>query len=622
MKLHEVRKKYIDFFQQRSHKNIPSSALVPENDPTTLFTGSGMQPLIPYLLGKDHPMGDCLVDSQKCFRSEDIEEVGDNRHTTFFEMLGNWSLGHYFKKEQLDYFFTFLVEEIGIDPNRLYVTVFLGDEESQIKKDDESVKIWKKLFSRYGIEANMVALGTEENGANVGMQGGRIFAYGSKKNWWSRSGVPRAMPMGEPGGPDSEVFFEFTSVEHNTEFGDHCHPNCDCGRYMEIGNSVFMEFLRTEEGFETLPRKNVDFGGGLERITAASEDQSDLFQIDVFRSIISTIEKQSLKKYEENTKAFRIIADHIRASVFIMGDGVIPSNTRQGYVLRRLLRRAVRFADSLEIPEGQLSKLMDSIVAYYADSYPALEKNLSFLKETFNTEEKKFRTTLAKGMKEFERLAQRGNISGKDAFVLFSTYGFPMKMIQELSLERGLSFDKTQYEKEFEEHRNLSRTASSGTFKGGLADSSEKTTMLHTSTHLMLAGLRKYLGDHVHQAGSNITQERIRFDFTHGEKVSKDILEKVEVYVNEAIAKGCHVRIEEMAKDEAKASGVEGSFWDKYPERVHVYVVESTDGTIYSKELCGGPHVENTGTIRGKFSIIKEESSSAGVRRVKAILSL
>lgn len=622
MKLHEVRKKYIDFFQQRSHKNIPSSALVPENDPTTLFTGSGMQPLIPYLLGKDHPMGDCLVDSQKCFRSEDIEEVGDNRHTTFFEMLGNWSLGHYFKKEQLDYFFTFLVEEIGIDPNRLYVTVFLGDEESQIKKDDESVKIWKKLFSRYGIEANMVALGTEENGANVGMQGGRIFAYGSKKNWWSRSGVPRAMPMGEPGGPDSEVFFEFTSVEHNTEFGDHCHPNCDCGRYMEIGNSVFMEFLRTEEGFETLPRKNVDFGGGLERITAASEDQSDLFQIDVFRSIISTIEKQSLKKYEENTKAFRIIADHIRASVFIMGDGVIPSNTRQGYVLRRLLRRAVRFADSLEIPEGQLSKLMDSIVAYYADSYPALEKNLSFLKETFNTEEKKFRTTLAKGMKEFERLAQRGNISGKDAFVLFSTYGFPMEMIQELSLERGLSFDKTQYEKEFEEHRNLSRTASSGTFKGGLADSSEKTTMLHTSTHLMLAGLRKYLGDHVHQAGSNITQERIRFDFTHGEKVSKDILEKVEVYVNEAIAKGCHVRIEEMAKDEAKASGVEGSFWDKYPERVHVYVVESTDGTIYSKELCGGPHVENTGTIRGKFSIIKEESSSAGVRRVKAILSL
>ncbi|QQS61268.1 MAG: alanine--tRNA ligase [Candidatus Moraniibacteriota bacterium] len=620
MKLHEVRKKYFDFFSQEGHAIIPSSPLTPENDPTTLFTGSGMQPLIPYLLGKDHPMGNRLVNSQKCFRAEDIEEIGDNRHTTFFEMLGNWSLGDYFKKEQLQYFFTFLVKEIGIDPRRLYVTVFSGDDTNDIRKDDESVALWKDFFSQYDIDAKVVHLETEENGGQLGMQGGRIFAYGVKKNWWSRSGIPQNMPIGEPGGPDSEVFFEFETVEHSSKFGKYCHPNCDCGRYMEIGNSVFMEFLRSKKGFDVLPQRNVDFGGGLERITAASENKNDVFCIDIFQSIIACIEEYSKKKYEEDKRAFRILSDHIRASVFIMNDGVFPSNTGQGYVLRRLLRRAIRFADSLNIPQGKLTSLVDAVILNYSEMYSSLQENSSKIKNLLEEEEKKFRNTLTKGIKEFEKRAQAGSISGKDAFVLFSTYGFPMEMTQELSLEKGISVDRSQYEKEFEEHRNLSRTASAGTFKGGLADSSEKTTMLHTTTHLMLAGLRKYLGDHVHQAGSNITQERIRFDFTHGEKVESEILKKVEKYVNEAIVNGCHVFIKEMSKDEAKAEGVEGSFWEKYPNRVSVYSVESDDGTIYSRELCGGPHVESTNAISGKFAIIKEQSSGAGIRRVKAVL--
>jgi len=623
MNLKDVRKKYIIYLEKKDHKKIPSSSLVPENDPTTLFTGSGMQSLIPYLLGEKHPMGNRLVNSQKCFRAEDIEEVGDNRHTTFFEMLGNWSLGEYFKEEQLPYFFHFLVDEIGIDPNRLYVTVFSGDEKAGVGKDTESIAIWKQLFADKGIMAEVVELETEKRGGELGMQGGRIFAYGSKKNWWSRSGVPENMPLGEPGGPDSEVFYEFVSIEHDEKFGKHCHPNCDCGRFMEIGNNVFMEYVRTKEGFEKLPQRNVDFGGGLERITAASENNPDVFQVDVFRETLLWMEKNTSKTYEENKRAFRIILDHMRAVTFMIAQGIFPSNTGQGYILRRLLRRSIRFWDSLKGEgENEMYQITLGFQNYYKEMYPEILQEKERIIDEIEKEEKKFRKTLEKGLKEFEKIARRGEVNGKDAFVLFSTYGFPMEMTEELAFERNIEIDRDQYEKEFEEHRNLSRTASSGTFKGGLADSSEQTTALHTVTHLMLAGLRMYLGDHVHQAGSNITAERTRFDFTHPEKVSREILDKVEAYVNTAIQKGCRVRVEDMDKEEARLSGVEGSFWEKYPDRVHVYSVEDEEGKIYSRELCGGPHVDSTVAIRGIFRIVKEQSSSAGVRRVKAILEI
>ena len=621
MKMSQVRKKYLDFCEKNGHVVIPSSSIFPENDPTTLFTGSGMQPLLPYLLGAPHPEGKRVANSQRCFRAEDIEEVGDNRHTTFFEMLGNWSFGEYFKEEQLRWFFVFLVDEIGLDPERLYVTVFSGDETSGIGRDSESIEIWEKLFKERGIEAKHIEIGTEEAGSRLGMQGGRIFSYGAKKNWWSRSGIPENMPEGEPGGPDSEVFFEFVDVKHSPEFGEHCHPNCDCGRFMEIGNSVFMEFVKRGEKFEKLPQRNVDFGGGLERIATASEDNPDVFGIDIFQEITDQIEVDANKKYADDRRSFRIVADHMRGSIVMIAEGIIPSNTERGYILRRLLRRAIRFGDTIGMPPGTLESLVDPVAQYYEEAYPFMRDRQEMIRHIIAEEEQKFRKTLQKGLKEFEKIvAQTGSVSGKDAFVLFSTYGFPMEMTMELAEEQGREVGVEEYKKEFENHRNLSRTASAGKFKGGLADHSEKTTALHTATHLMLAGLRKFLGDHVHQAGSNITVERTRFDFTHPEKVSREILDKVESYVNEAIAKGCGVRIEKMNKEDARSAGVEGSFWEKYPETVNVYIVADAEGNVYSRELCGGPHVESTGNIQGKFRIIKEESSSAGVRRVKAVL--
>jgi len=536
-------------------------------------------------------------------------------------MLGNWSLGEYFKEEQLASFFHFLVDEVGLDPARLYVTVFGGDESSGVPRDEESIQLWQELFREQGIEANVADIETEKRGGELGMQGARIFSYGAKKNWWSRSGVPENMPEGEPGGPDSEVFYEFTDVEHDERFGKFCHPNCDCGRFMEIGNSVFMEYIKTKDGFEKLPQRNVDFGGGLERIVAAAKDDGDVFHLDVFAVMIRALEESGAHApYSEHPEPYRIVADHVRAAVFMIADGVFPSNTAQGYILRRLIRRAVRHADSLGVGMGTLPHLTEGVIDTYGGAYENLMTDAKKIETVIEEEEQKFRKTLERGLKEFEKIATLGEVTGKDAFILFSTYGFPMEMTEELASERSIEVNREQYEKEFEEHRNLSRTASVGTFKGGLADASEKTTALHTATHLMLAGLRKYLGDNVHQAGSNITGDRTRFDFTHPEKVDRETLDKVEEYVNEAIAKGCHVRIEEMDKEGARATGVEGSFWEKYPNRVHVYIVESDDGAVYSRELCGGPHVETTANIKGKFRITKEQSSSAGVRRVKAVL--
>ena len=622
MRAEDVRKKYLKFFESRGHKIIPSASLVPENDPTTLFTGSGMQPLIPYLLGEPHPLGKRLVNSQKCFRAEDIDEIGDNRHTTFFEMLGNWSLGDYFKEEQLSWFFEFLTEAVGLDPNRLYVTVFAGDETLGISKDTESVEIWKRLFKESGITAKDVHIGSEKDGHEKGTQGGRIFYYYAKKNWWSRSGVPANMPAGEPGGPDSEVFYDF-GTPHDEKFGKECHPNCDCGRFLEIGNSVFMEYKKVTDGsFEKLKQKNVDFGGGLERITAASNNDPDVFKIDLLSSIVKRLEELSGVPYESGKqKSFRVIADHIRGAIFMVTDGVMPSNTERGYFVRRLLRRAVRHADILGIKTGMLSSLVEPLIKNYGDAYPEIVDNKALIEETIKGEESKFRETLEKGLKEFQVIASAAHeaILSKDAFNLYQTYGFPLEMTIDLAKERGLEVDAEGFKKEFAKHQDVSRTATTGRFKGGLADTKEETIRLHTAHHLLLASLQKVLGSHVKQKGSNITSERLRIDFSYQQKMTPAEIKQVEDMVNGKIKEELNMVRREMSKEEAEKIGAEMEFGVKYGELVSVYFVEERDGTPFSKEFCGGPHVKNTGEL-GHFKIIKEEAVSAGIRRIKAIL--
>ncbi len=626
MTLHEIRATYIAFYEKHGHVAIPSSSITPDNDPTTLFTGSGMQPLIPYLMGQKHPSGTRLVNSQRCFRAEDMDEVGDNRHTTFFEMLGNWSLGDYFKKEQLPWVFAFLTEEIGLDPERLYVTCFSGDETAQIPQDTESAQLWQNLFATKGVDAQIATMGSEADGAARGMRDGeRIFYYDASKNWWSRAGVPAKMPSGELGGPDSEIFYDF-GTPHDTAFGAHCHPNCDCGRFMEIGNSVFMAYVKNDDGtFAQLPQRNVDFGGGLERIAAAAQGTSDIFLLDAFVPLIRALERESGVVYTDasHTEAFRVVADHLRGSVFMIAEGITPSNKEQGYVLRRLLRRATLYSDRLGIAQGRLATMVQAVIDYYAEVFDDVRTQQATITATIAEEEAKFRRALAKGLREFEKIVARSSaqIAGEDAFVLFTTYGFPYEMTEELAMEKGLSVDRAGFDTAFAAHQKQSQTASAQKFKGGLADHSAKTTAFHTATHLLLAALREELGDHVHQAGSNITQERLRFDFTHPEKVPRDVLDVIEARVNAAIATGAKVTVEEMEKDVARAQGVEGSFWEKYPERVTVYTVQDDDGTVYSRELCGGPHVDTTQDIAqfGVFKIKKEQSSSAGVRRIKAI---
>ncbi len=639
----DIRKKYLDFMAKNGHAVIPSADLVPENDPTTLFTGSGMQPLVPYLMGETHPKGVRLTDSQKCFRAEDIEEVGDNRHTTFFEMLGNWSLGDYFKQEQIPWFYSFLIDEVGLNPEHVYVTAFQGDPAANVPKDTESVEIWQQIFADKGISNNVADMGSEEAGGERGMKDGeRIFYYDSSKNWWSRSGKPEKMPIGEIGGPDSEVFYDF-GTEHDEKFGKHCHPNCDCGRFLEIGNSVFMEYLKTESGFEKLPKQNVDFGGGLERIAAAANNCGDMFKIDILWNVVEQIQTLSGKQYEENQEAFRVVTDHIRGATFMIGDGILPGNTEQGYFVRRLIRRAVRYADILEIPAGELMNLSESVITTYESHYTNLTQKRGEIKHAIETEENQFRKTLENGLKQFNKISLQVHmntkevggkkvldkssavakqaISAQNAFSLFTTYGFPIELTEEIASEKGLLVDRAGFEKLMQEHRAKSRAGAEQKFKGGLADNSDKVVQYHTTTHLMLAALRHFLGDGVHQAGSNITGERLRFDFTHPEKVDRETLDKIEEWVNKALQIGGEVTIETMPKDTAEADPtVEGSFWDRYPDEVKVYTVKGNDGTVFSRELCGGPHVENLKDITGAFKIKKEESSSAGVRRIKAIL--
>ena len=615
MTTNEVRQKYLEFFAGKGHKVIPSSRLVPENDPTTLFTGSGMQPLIPYLLGAKHPEGTRLVNSQKSFRSQDIEDVGDNRHTTFFEMLGNWSLGDYFKAEQIPWVFEFLTDVVQLEAKKLFVTVFRGDEKAGISADTEAVELWKNLFASKGIEALSADLINEEEAGKRGMNPGeRIFAYDVKKNWWSRSGVPEKMPEGEPGGPDSEIFYEFDFVEHDTKYGEKCHPNCDCGRFIEIGNSVFMEFKKVTGGFEKLPQKNVDFGGGLERIVATTMNTNDVFEIDTLGGIVKTLESLSGKNYKDEayTYAFRVVADHIRSSVFLIGDGVTPSNTEQGYFVRRLLRRAVRFWDKLGIQGAGIGELVLPLLELYKDAYPETYDKKEFIKDEINKEEEKFRKTLTLGLKEFEK--------GTDPFILFTTFGFPVELTEELAEERGVTIDLEKFKADLKNHQDLSRAGAEQKFKGGLGDTSEKSLQYHTATHLLQQALRDVLGKTVGQKGSNITPERLRFDFSFDRKMTDEEKKRVEEIVNEKIKLALPVEVVSLPKEEALKTGAIHFFGEKYPDTVTVYYIGNTIADAYSKEFCGGPHVKNTSELKGTFKIQKEEAVSVGVIRIKAVL--
>ncbi|MEK7497692.1 MAG: alanine--tRNA ligase [Patescibacteria group bacterium] len=564
----EVKEKYLKFFQKKGHKIIPSAPLVLQNDTTTLFTSSGMQPLVPYLLGENHPEGKRLVNSQPAIRIQDIEEVGDNRHTIFFEMLGNWSLGDYFKENQLAWIWEFFTKELNLKPAKLYVSVFKGTDD--VPKDVESAKIWQKL-------------GVPEN---------HIFYYGVEKNWWSRSGTPDQMPAGEIGGPDSEVFFEFTSVKHDKKFGEVCHPNCDCGRFIEIGNSVFIQYKKLSNSkLEELDQKNVDFGGGLERITAATNNNPDVFKIDIFKTIIEKIEQATAKAYKGNEWQMRIIADHIRAANALASDGVSPANKLQGYVMRRLIRRAVV---KMKLLKGTIEDM----------DFKNLSNHDSVIEEV-----ERFKKTLDKGLVEVGKIKK---IDGKKAFDLYQTYGFPLEISEELFKLKGQEIDHEEFEEEFEKHKNLSRTASAGMFKGGLADHSNETTKLHTVTHLLHESLRRVLGEHVAQRGSNITSERLRFDFSHSEKLKNDEINEVEDMINKEVKKSLPVSFTTKTLKEALEEGALAFFGEKYGDNVNVYSIGD-----FSKEVCGGPHVTNTSEI-GHVRIIKEESAGAGVRRIYA----
>ena len=627
MTAQEIRKAYINFFKEKNHSVISRARLVPENDPTTLFTGSGMQPLLPYLLGQEHPEGNRLVDSQTCLRAQDIEEVGDNRHTTFFEMLGNWSLGDYFKKEQISWFFEFLTDIIKLDPSRIYVTCYSGNEELNIPKDEESAKIWSEIFQAKGVDSKTIEIGSEENGYKVGEQGGRIFFY-KDKNWWCRAGKAENMPEGEPGGPDTEVFYIYPDVKHDKKYGELCHPNCDCGRYIELGNSVFMEYKKTSSGFDKLPKQNVDYGGGLERIAAASLDSSDVFTVSLLQPIIEKLEQISSKKYGQYTNNMRVIADHLRGSVFLAVDGIVPSNKEQGYVMRRLVRRAIRFAFELGVEQNFLHEIIPVIIDIYSPDFPEVLSKKNEVIEILLKEEKVFRQTLRKGVRELEKIAQNGIIDGNHIFTLYDTYGFPV----ELSLEETLTQEykisdnwREEFDARMDEQRKRSQTATKGTFKGGLGGQTLQHKKYHTATHLMYQALRDVLGKHVIQHGSNITEERLRFDFSHPEKMTPEEIKKVEEIVNEQIDKDLVVTFEEHPTKEALEDlKVLGAFGDRYGDIVKVYRMQAKGSDKpFSFEICGGPHVDHTGQLsegNKKFRIIKEESSSSGIRRIKAVL--
>lgn len=582
MKAKDLKKKYFEFFKGKKHKLINSASLIPEHDPTVLFTTAGMHPLVPYIMGEPHPQGKRLVDVQKCIRTGDIDEVGDPTHLTFFEMLGNWSLGDYWKKEAIEWSFEFLTSKkwLNLDKSKLYISVFSGDKDAP--KDGESVKIWKGL----------------------GIPKERIFYLPKEDNWWGPAGATG------PCGPDSEMFYDTGKEKCSKK----CQPGCSCGKYFEVWNNVFIQYNKTKEGkYTNLKQKTVDTGMGVERTAAMLQGKKNVYEIETFAPLMDKIKEESK---EQNIDSMRKIADHLKAATFILAENVAPSNLDQGYVLRRLIRKSIRHSRLLGIEqENFTSEIAKIVIKIYEDDYPELNENKSFILSELEKEEKKFKKTLETGLRELNKLIVKGDkITGKDAFVLFSSYGFPLEMTQELAEEKGLKIDKKEFEKEFKKHQELSRKGAEKRFKGGLADSSKESKRLHTATHLLNEALRKVISKDIVQKGSNITPERLRFDFNFDRKLTADEIKKVEDLVNKKIKEAVPVTKEEMSLEEAKKNSAQGVFEHKYAGRVSVYSVGD-----FSTEICGGPHVKNTKEI-GKFKIIKEESSAAGIRRIKAVV--
>ena len=588
MKAIEIRNKYLEFFKRHGHAVIPSAPLIPENDPSVLFTTAGMQPLVPYLLGEKHPEGTRLTDFQKCLRTNDIDEVGDNRHLTYFEMLGNWSLGDYFKEESIAMSFEFLTKELGIPVEKLSVTCFAGDKDCQ--RDEVTASCWKK----------------------AGIPEDRIYYFGKDDNWWI---------AGEEGpcGPDTEMFYD----TGKPKCSENCNPSCGCGKYVEIWNNVFMEFFKTKDGkYTKLKQHNVDTGLGLERMTMLLQGKETPFDTELFKPVMDKL--QELAGENDSIESRRIVAEHLRASMMIIQDGGLPSNVDRGYILRRLIRRMVRHLRKLQINLNELGELIDLNIDTLKEMYPELHQNSNKIKSVIIEEKDKFEKTLERGEREFNKIVNRmknegqDTISGQDLFTLYETYGFPPEVTQDLAREAGLKVDTTEFDKLFKEHQEKSRMGSEQKFKGGLAGTGEQEVRYHTATHLLNAALKVILGKDVHQKGSNITPERMRFDFSCDHKLTDEEKKEVEDLVNEWIAQGLDVKCEEMKKDDAIKSGAECMFIEKYPDIVTVYSI-GNDREKVSKELCGGPHVKNTSEL-GHFKIKKEEASSAGVRRIKAIL--
>lgn len=625
MNAQDIRRSYLEFFKERGHAIVERAPLVLKDDPSTLFTGSGMQPMIPYLLGRSHPQGQRITDSQTCLRAQDIEDIGDNRHTTFFEMLGNWSMGDYFKEQQIEWMFEWLADVVQLDMSRLYVTAFIGAPEYGIEKDHTAAAVWQRLFEARGLRADEADIGSEADGYSRGMRDGeRIFYYDGSKNWWSRNGKPETTPIGDPCGPDSEMFYDF-GTPHDPAFGEFCHPNCDCGRFMEIGNNVFMAYRKVADGvFEPLDKPNIDHGSGLERIAAAKIDNPDVFRISLLWPIIETLQTLSKKSYESHTTSMRVIADHLRAATFLAVDGCIPANKEQGYVMRRLLRRAIRFAFELGIEQNFFEAIVPVIADLYADDYPEVAAGRDNIIAVLVKEEKVFRQTLRKGLQQLGKYAD-GGLTGNELFTLYDTYGFPVELSTEEAFKQNIPLSEQwhdEFEAQMEAQRTRSRTATKGEFKGGLGGQDMIHKKYHTATHLLQSALRHIFGPALRQHGSNITDERLRFDFNLDRKVTPEEIAQAEALVNGWIADDLPVTFAVYPTDQALAMGAIGPFGERYDNEVKVYQMGEGD-QIASLEICGGPHVDHTGQLAeggATFKITKEEASSAGIRRIKAVL--
>lgn len=626
MNAQEIRLKYLDFYSKQAHAVIKRAPLILTDDPTTLFTGAGMQPMIPYLLGEPHPEGKRIADSQTCLRAQDIDDIGDNRHTTFFEMLGNWSLGDYFKKEQINWMWQFLSEEVGLDMDRIYITCYIGDERYNIPKDTEAAEIWAELYEKAGLSSGQADIGSEEAGYARGIYPGeRIFFYDGSKNWWSRNGGPETTPIGDPCGPDSEMFYEFDFIEHDPKFGEHCHPNCDCGRFMEIGNNVFMAYKKVADGvFKLLEKPNIDHGSGLERIAAAVNNDPDVFKISLLWPIVEKLQDLSGKKYASHTESMRVIADHLRAATFMAVDGCVPSNKEQGYVMRRLLRRAIRYSFDLGIEQNFLEEVVPVIADLYEADFPEVKENRESIIAVLVKEEKAFRQTLRKGLRQMQQYIDDG-LTGEELFTLYDTFGFPVELSTEEAYKQGIKLSdnwRAEFDAKMAEQRQRSKTARKGQFSGGLEGHDPIHLKYHTATHLLGAALRKVLdAPDLQQHGSNITAERLRFDFNH-DKLTPEEKQAVEDQVNAWIDADLPVSFAVYPTDEALNMGAIGAFGERYGDTVKVYSI-GEGNNIISFEICGGPHVEHTGVLAegGKrFTITKEEASAAGIRRIKAIL--